>query len=201
MEDIMVSSIRFILSHLFLDINQKDNGVSTNMYKQQPALQLPPMTSPTPASAAISPRFDSLMARSSSTPWSPAPLNGSQYEKTSADPRLTSPTYVKSSFLWPNKSNTSFTKRADSTVYNNNSFTKVSDSTLHSNNSFTRRMDSTVASKNSSNAQMISSSDETCVCLNDTCSPRCKLGILGFIIGLLAVCIPLAVVLVLWLRK
>ena len=33
------------------------------------------------------------------------------------------------------------------------------------------------------------------------CSPRCKLGTLGFFIGLLAVCIPLAVILVLWLRQ
>ncbi|CAF0921821.1 unnamed protein product [Rotaria sp. Silwood1] len=178
-----------------------DHDASTNVYKQQAALRLPPMTSPTPASASVLPRFDSLMGRSSAGPWSPAPLNGSQYEKPSVDTRLTSPTFVKSSYVWPSKPNNSYTKTADSTIYNNNSFTRGRDSAIPSNNSFTKRMDSTMVSNNSSNAQMISSSDETCTCLSKPCSPRCKLGILGFTIGLLAVCIPLAVILVLWLRK
>ncbi|CAF0802246.1 unnamed protein product [Rotaria sordida] len=165
-----------------------DHNAPPNKYKQQEALRLPPMTTaPTPASASVSLRFDSLALRSSSGPWSPTPLNGGQYEKTSVDPRLTSPTFMKSPYSWPTKSSNSFIKGVDSTVHNNNSFTRVTDSTVNSNNS--------------SNARMISSSDETCACLTNKCSSRCKLGILGFFIGFLAICIPLAVILVLWLRK
>ncbi|CAF1505814.1 unnamed protein product, partial [Adineta steineri] len=68
-------------------------------------------------------------------------------------------------------------------------------------NSLTKGMDTTNPNNNLSNIKTIKSSDGICGSLTKRLSPRCKLGMLGFAIGLLTVGIALAVVLVLWLRK
>jgi hypothetical protein len=49
----------------------KDSDVTTIVAKEQPLLQLPRMSFPTATQADVSPRFDNLMNRSESVPWSP----------------------------------------------------------------------------------------------------------------------------------
>ncbi|CAF1146726.1 unnamed protein product [Rotaria magnacalcarata] len=163
-----------------------ENDEQNRVYKDTPPLGLPQMGPPTSLRTSVSPRFDSLMDRSNSIPWAPTPLNATSHGQMTSDRTLVSPSFVKSSNTWQN----------NNAWQNNNTWQNK-----NFNNSYSKPMDSTLTNSNSSNARMISSSDETCGCLTTQISPRCKLGILGFVIGLLGVSIPLAVVLVLWLRK
>ncbi|CAF3089169.1 unnamed protein product [Rotaria socialis] len=157
-----------------------ENDGRNQVYKDTPPLGLPQMGPPTFLRTSVSPRFDNLMDRSNSIPWAPTPLNANSRGQMMSDRTLVSPSFVKSSTTWQNNN-----------AWQNKSL----------NNSYSKPVDSTLTNSNSSNARMISSSDETCDCMSTKISPRCKLGILGFVIGLLGVSIPLAVVLVLWLRK
>ncbi|UJR38035.1 hypothetical protein I4U23_030717 [Adineta vaga] len=95
-------------------------------------------------------------------------------------------------------SNTTHTKIIERTS-SNNMFGKPSEPWTP-NNSFNKTANTTI-STTSSDVKMIKSADKSSSFLTERCSPRCKLGLLGFVIGLLAVGIAVAVVLVLWLRR
>jgi hypothetical protein len=110
------------------------------------------MNPPTSVRASVSPRFENLMTRSGSVPWSPAPLNAPQYEKTSVDPLSANHSFTKSSDAWLN--NNAYTKSSDIWSNNHNMQSKTSD-IWSPRNTFIKPAESTMISNNSSNAQMI----------------------------------------------
>ena len=241
----------------------------TNLYKEQPPLRLPNMNFATSSvQASVSPRFESLLGRSNSVAWSPAPVDQVQHENSSdlmsgsrkynskvadswavnnaesktSDLWAPSQTQARQADVWSPNDNQSQTqpKRSDvwSPTYTQSQNrrselwspsliqAKIPEEprTKTTTNTMTKTMDTTAFSQNSSNLPMLKrsgtkqhpcrerydhhsvslSSTETApnpTCCQKWCSPRCKLGALGFVIGLLAVAIPLAVILVLWLRQ
>lgn len=134
------------------------------MYKRQAPLRPPPMYAPSPINATVSPRFENIMTRSTSVPWSPAPLDGNQYEKQYSDQLAASHTFNKSSEVWTN--NNPYTKSTEAWMINNGP-SKSTDTWLNTNtqskqpelwspiNTSSKRVDSTITSNNSSNAPMI----------------------------------------------
>ncbi|CAF0853421.1 unnamed protein product [Adineta ricciae] len=116
--------------------------------------------------------------------WSPAPLNSTRNDTTSNDRY---------------SSNTTYTQIIERSPPTNNSGKSYEPWTPTS--SFTKTSNKTTSSTSASDIQMIKSANKSSGVTTNWCSPRCKLGVLGFVIGLLAVGIGVAVVLVLWLRR
>ena len=231
MDDMMVSDTkrRWMNRLTYLPFaSLQDYERPTNLYKEQPPLRPPNMNFVTSSvQASVSPRFDSLLGRPNSKVADSWTVNnvesktsdqwGSSYTQSQTQPKRSdvwSPTYTQSqnrrSELWsPSLIQAKIPEEPQ---------TKTTTNTV------TKTMDTTAFSQNSSNLPMLKrsgteehpcrerydhhsvslSSTETApnpTCCPKWCSPRCKLGALGFVIGLLTVAIPLAVVLVLWLRQ